>query len=214
MAPLKKSSFIDDLGRWLGENADRLPVSVVPTPGREGHKLEYRLRGVPSLRVWASARTCRGPLGDREEITLEVAAMYRRECVDLLVDFDAVIERTARGNYYCALCKDTGNAWYTNDRLALLRSHCFERLAVWCREKIREDRLLVIERDGGFTAAHIFDGRELRAKWSKLIPGFVITSLWAEPDPVMTSSGHTPGETAKARSRSSSRTITSVSRSQ
>jgi len=178
MVPFRETSFIDDLACWLGENAARFPVPLVPSPIREGYKREYRLRDVPFLRLWAFSRVARGPKGHREEITLEVAAIYGRACVDLLVDFDGVIERTAAGSYYCAWCRDTGNAWYTKDRLALLRSHWFERLAAWCRENIREDRFLVIERDGGFTAAHIFDERELRTKWSKLIPGFVVTSLF------------------------------------
>jgi hypothetical protein len=177
MAPGRKTSFVNDLARWLGENADRFPVPLLPTPVREGYKREYRFRGVPSLRLWAASRIGHGPRGPREEITLEVAAIYRRACVDLLVDFDAVIERTAAGSYHCGWCRDTGNAWYTKDRLALLRSHWFELLIAWCRENIREDRLLVIERDGGFTAAHILGERELRAKWPKLIPGFVVTPL-------------------------------------
>jgi hypothetical protein len=176
---VKRSSFINDLERWLGENAHRFPVALAGPIDREGAKREYRFRDVPSLRVWVAARIGHRSEMDREELTLEVAAYHGRACVDLLVDFDFVIERTAAGSYYCALCRDTGNAWYTKDRLALLRSHCFEPLVAWCRENIREDRLLVVERDHGFTAAHVFNEQELRARWSKLIQGFVVTPLFS-----------------------------------
>jgi hypothetical protein len=157
---MKKSSFIDDFANWLSINGDRLPATLVASVDRKGRKREYRIQGVPSLRVW---------VGDG---SLEVAVIFRRQFVDLLRDFDVALRQTARGKYYCAF---RTHPKYMKDRLSLLRSHSFKPFLTWCRENIRADRLLVIEMEpGSWSAAHILTRQELKIRWARLGPGFII----------------------------------------
>ena len=61
----------------------------------------------------------------------------------------------------------------------LLTSHTFDPFLDWCRERIREDSLLVVEEEPGrWTSARIFSPKELKARWKRLHPGFIVEPLF------------------------------------
>jgi hypothetical protein len=111
-----------------------------------------------------------------------VEAMYHRRFIDEFLIVDVPESRRSKaGRYYCVLCKEVGKAEYAKDRLSLLTSHTFEPLLAWCREKIREDNLLVVQEEPGkWMAARILSPKELKDHWKLLHPGFTIERLLGE----------------------------------
>jgi hypothetical protein len=141
---MPRDSLGDAFAAWL-EGARR----HLPTPLVSGRKLadgtrEYRFPSSPALRVVV------------HEGSLRVDVLHERRLFDTLVDFDIAVERDADGRYYCQWCADNGHAERYGSRTALFEAHTFEPFLEWCRDVLREETVLVMERvPGRWTSARI-----------------------------------------------------------
>ena len=138
----------NDFARWLKENRSRLPTRLIARRRFADGGREYRFPAAPDLRVL---------VGD---CVFEVRVVHEGEVFDILVDFDVVPKKDAAG-YYCEWCADAGRTERFADRATLLTEHTFEPFAAWCRETLRADKRLVLERYAcGSTTARICDGQD------------------------------------------------------
>jgi len=86
---------------------------------------------------------------------ITVAVHYRRECWDLLCDFDCDIKRTKNKKYYCSLCNEP--LFYKTPQ-GLLIDHSFEPFLEWVNSHFTSSHVLELRAVGrGSTEAIIVD---------------------------------------------------------
>lgn len=168
-------TLITDFSHWLTENGARFPAKLIAY-ARTPERAAYRIVGAPNLRLWVSTWS------------FEVAVMFRRECWDLLTEYDVSVKRAPDGTYFCTMCADyrTGcepasSVEYFPDCMSLFVKHSFEPFLTWCNENIRRDRVLVVHRERGMTAAGIMSKREFKARRSGFLKQVFVMPVLARP---------------------------------
>jgi hypothetical protein len=162
-------ALVTDFAEWLRTNRDRFPVRVLASRkwGKDGR--EYRLTGVPALRIWVGTSS------------LEIAVMFRRECVDFLAHFDVYLARNRKGGWYCSQCRN-GKRTTRKDRLSFLSWHSFEPLLDWCREHVRTDAVLVVQgKPPSSTAAYVVPRKKLPSLEARLSRPLFVEPLFRRP---------------------------------
>ena len=148
----RRRTLHDDFAGWLRKNRSRLPMRLLVRQRRGDGGRDYRFPDAPDFRVLVDNRG------------IEVRVVHEGEVFDTLIDLDIEPRRDAAG-YYCAWCEDQGHAERFPDRATLLAQHAFEPFAEWCREMLRADKRLVMERNPcGSTTASICDARDVRRR--------------------------------------------------
>jgi len=167
--PPRHAPLASDFAEWLRANRDRFPVRVLASRklGKDGR--EYRLAGVPTLRIWV------GPS------SLEIAVMFRRQFVDFIANFDVHLARNPKGGWYCSECKNRRGTT-RKDRLSFLSIHSFEPLLDWCRGHVRTDAMLVVQgKPPSSTAARVVPRKKLPSIEARLFRPFFIEPLFQKP---------------------------------
>jgi hypothetical protein len=144
------ASITTDFATWLRANRERFPVRLLVASRKLGEDgREYRLAGVPALRLWVGSWD------------IEVVVMFRRRRVDAIAHFEVYPAQDSRGRWYCSECK-SGRRTTRRDRLSFVSLHSFEPLLEWCREKVRPGAVLLLGGDpSGWTEAHVVSRKEL-----------------------------------------------------
>ncbi|MCU0664705.1 MAG: hypothetical protein MUC50_20580 [Myxococcota bacterium] len=118
---------------WLEKNQARLSTPLRLHRRHKNGAHEYRFPEAKALRVVAwDGSIC-------------VNVLHKRKVFDRLLDLDLAVQCGADGRYFCQWCEEEGHIARYPDRASLLEGHTFEPFLEWCKEILREDRVLVLE---------------------------------------------------------------------
>lgn len=77
--------------------------------------------------------------------------------VEIIVEFDACMEKTKSGNFYSSICLPRHRRYFSS-KSSLLGVHCFKPLIEWTEENFKPEKsLLVLRGKSGWGLARVMD---------------------------------------------------------